>query len=53
MPGEKPAQMKVECTECHFSKVVSLTGAEIPADVAKEHGKKTGHKLIVSSLEER
>ena len=43
--------MKVECTECRFSKVVAPED-ELPADVVKKHGKRTGHKLRVSPIEE-
>lgn len=43
--------MKVECKECHYSKVVDKT-EETPAEYIIEHGRETGHKLTASTIEE-
>lgn len=52
MPDKKPSQMKIECSKCQFSKVVEADSEKLPAEVVREHGKRTGHKVRVFSIEE-
>lgn len=42
----------VDCQECDFSKAVTPDDGILPADVVVEHGRATGHKLSVGSVEE-
>lgn len=37
----------IECTECPFSEVVADEDDRLPADVVREHGEESGHKLSV------
>lgn len=48
--AQQTEQMRVSCTDCHFSKVVDNVGDK-PAMVTIEHGKETGHKLTTEVLE--
>lgn len=43
--------MRVECTECDFSRVVRDGDGDHPSDIVIDHGRETGHKLSVSSIE--
>lgn len=43
---------RVDCTECHFSRVIGPDDDELPAQVAVEHGRETGHKLTYDEVEE-
>ena len=38
---------RVTCTECPFSAVVEDDDDRLPADVVREHGEESGHKLSV------
>lgn len=51
MDGEKDEKVKVECTECPFSKIVA-DGGEKPGDVIIEHGRETNHTLTSEKVEE-
>ena len=37
----------INCTECPFSEVVTDADERRPADVVREHGEASGHKLSV------
>lgn len=50
MASEVSTRVRVDCTECPFSKVVEKR-EEKPADVIVEHGKETGHTLTVGDVE--
>lgn len=45
-------KIRVDCTECPFSKIVDPDDDELPADVVVEHGQQTGHKLSIDPIEE-
>lgn len=42
---------RVVCQDCWFSTVVRPDDDRLPADVVIDHGKESGHKLSVESLE--
>lgn len=42
-------QLRVVCTECHFSQVENKDDGE-PAMVIIEHGKETGHTLTTEEV---
>ncbi|MDS0281113.1 hypothetical protein [Haloarcula onubensis] len=44
--------MKVDCTECPYSRIVAADSDRLPADLVVEHGQETGHKLTIETLEE-
>lgn len=44
--------MQVECTDCHFTRVVRPEDGELPADVIIQHGQETGHTLSTQPAEE-
>lgn len=44
--------MRVECTECEFSKVVRPASDENPYETVELHGTESGHTLKVSVVEE-
>lgn len=37
----------IECEECPYSEVVMDEDDRLPADVVREHGEESGHKLSV------
>lgn len=39
--------VRVTCTECSYSQVVSEDGDRVPADYVVEHGHETGHILTI------
>lgn len=43
---------RVDCTECPFSAVVEDGDDRLPADVVREHGEESGHKLSVEFPDE-
>lgn len=45
---ENRREMRVECDDCDFDKVVDFHGEIQPADVLVEHAKETGHSLSLS-----
>lgn len=45
-------QARVDCEDCLFSATISDEDDRLPADVVREHGKETGHKLSVQFLAE-
>lgn len=49
MAGGDGSKVRVTCVECHFSTVVALS-EQLPADVIKEHGRETGHKLTTEEV---
>ena len=42
----------VVCEDCHFSATIRDDDEQLPADVVREHGRETGHKLSVEFPEE-
>lgn len=44
--------MRVDCTECPFTRIVHNDEDELPADVVRQHGRETGHVLELVSVEE-
>lgn len=42
------AAAQVVCEECQFSTTVRDDDDRLPADVVREHGRETGHKLSVT-----
>lgn len=52
MIDEDPTPMLVECTECQFSRMIRPDASELPADVVREHGQRSGHTLQVTGLDE-
>jgi hypothetical protein len=50
--GEPGQTVRIECTDCHFSAVVSDDDEEAPADVLVDHGREHGHTLDVSPVED-
>ena len=44
-------EARVECQDCNYSVVVTASDDRLPADVVVEHGRKSGHKLSVRSIE--
>lgn len=46
------SEASIECQECGFSETVHPEDGRLPADVVVEHGRDTGHKLSVGTLEE-
>ena len=49
--GEQEAA-RVECRECWFSADVAPGDDRSPAEVVIAHGRESGHKLSVTSLED-
>ena len=49
--GQISRKVRIVCTECAFSKQVTKEG-EKSAEVIREHGRKTGHKLPAEELDE-
>ena len=43
-------RVELDCTECHFSRVVTIDGDELPAEVVVRHGEETGHHVSVREL---
>lgn len=52
MPKSIQNPMQVECTDCHFARVISPEDEELPADVVIEHGQETGHTLSTHPVDE-
>lgn len=52
MAIESQQQMRVECTDCSFARVVAPDEDVLPADVLIEHGRETGHTLNAVPVEE-
>lgn len=52
MKQEQTQTARVECQECDFTTIVSDDDDRIPADVVIAHGKESGHKLSVTTIEE-
>ena len=44
--------MRVECTECDFSRVIRQADGENPYETVEMHGTESGHTLEVSVVEE-
>lgn len=49
MTGRK---MLVDCKECPFRKKADPEGEKKPAEIVRQHGKQTGHKLKITAIEE-
>lgn len=47
---QRPKKVRIVCRECPFSKEVT-TEEDISAEVIREHGQETGHKLTVEQLD--
>ena len=45
MTDQTTKQMKVECTECGFSKTLDRSPTDGSVEVVESHGVETGHKL--------
>lgn len=43
-------KVRIICRECHFSEVVTTEGDK-SAEVIREHGQETGHKLTVEQFD--
>jgi hypothetical protein len=43
-------EVRIVCTECSFSRVVTTEGDK-SAEVIREHGQETGHKLTAEQLD--
>lgn len=52
MDSKHHATARVVCADCPFSATISDGDARLPADVVREHGRETGHKLSVEFPEE-
>lgn len=53
MPSDQSQeQIRVVCTECHFSQVVEKEG-EKSAQTIIDHGKETGHTVITEEIDSR
>ena len=50
MGDRSPA--RIECRECWFSAAVGPDDDRSPAEVVISHGRESGHKLSVTSLED-
>lgn len=48
--AEYSPQLRVSCTDCHYSEVVDRAGGKA-ADLIVEHGRETGHKLTTEGVE--
>lgn len=46
--GEQVRQVRVVCTECHFTEAVERI-EQRPAEVIVEHGRETGHTLEIEN----
>lgn len=46
---QHPETIRIVCTVCAFSKEVTTEGDEA-AEVIREHGQETGHKLTTEEL---
>jgi hypothetical protein len=44
--------MRVECTECDFSRVINSEDEENPYEMVEMHGAESGHRLELSVVEE-
>lgn len=44
--------VRVECRECTFTAVVTESDDRVPAEVVIAHGKESGHKLSVTTIED-
>ncbi len=44
-------KVRIVCTECAFSKLVTKEGQK-SAEVIREHGQETGHKLTAEELDD-
>lgn len=43
--------MRVECTDCRFSRIASPEGDELPGEIVIRHGRRTGHTLTITPLD--
>ena len=46
------SRARIECSECRFSTDVGPDDDRIPAEVVISHGRESGHKLSVTTLED-
>lgn len=51
MTENTESRIELECTECHYSKVVEHGGEKAPPEYVKEHGRETGHVVSVTRVE--
>jgi hypothetical protein len=49
-PEQSSEKVRIVCVECSFSKVVTTEGDK-SAEVIREHGRETGHKLTAEQLD--
>ena len=47
---QDPGKVRIVCMECSFSRVVTTDGDK-SAEVIREHGQETGHKLTAEQLD--
>lgn len=52
MAPENHPTMRVECTECEFSTVVSPAAEANPYEMVENHGAESGHRLELSVVDE-
>lgn len=43
-------KVRIVCRECHFSEVITTEGDK-SAEVIRDHGQETGHKLTAEQLD--
>lgn len=52
MPDHTQKRIRVDCTECYFSRIVEPEDGVVPAEVVVDHGRERGHKLSTTRLDE-
>ena len=52
MSSNDQPTMRIECTECEFSTVVTATDGRNPYETVEMHGTESGHTLEMSVVEE-
>lgn len=52
MSEQEETPVRVDCTDCPFSRVVDPDDDVEPADVIVEHGRETGHTVVPSPLDD-
>jgi hypothetical protein len=50
--GDAGRVVRIDCTNCHFSAVVSDEDEVTPADVLVDHGREHGHTLDICTVDD-